>query len=77
MCQETKTPETREEKILDRIKTLYKCYLIDDTVSHLSFSIFLFCEECLTKEERDQCEREVFGCTMEEKLKRILEDLEK
>ena len=53
-------------KTIDLIKTLYSVWLTDKEVSTLNFCVFIVCDSLLTKEEKEEIEKAVFGMTLDE-----------
>lgn len=64
-----------DSKNIALLKALYRASLIDDSVSILGFAAFVVCEEMLTKEQREEIEREIFGETFEEWTERLEKSL--
>ena len=58
-------------KTVDLLKMLYASWLADKSEGILSVSALIVCDSLLTKEERDEVEKDLLGATLDERVEEI------
>lgn len=58
-------------KTVDLLKMLYASWLADKSDGILRVSALIVCDSLLTKEERDEVEKDLLGATLDERVEEI------